>query len=210
MNIQAISRWTVLASWAIATHAFAQGALPADATPAAAPAPQAHKWLACDSMWKWFGSQCAGLKDAWYDGRPTLYLSGYTWHDPSTYTQEKLDEFNDKAWGGGFGWSKTAANGDHFGWYALVFRDSHFQYTKAAGWSWMTYWPAHDDFAVGLGYTAFLASRPDIANNWPFPAALPLAGIKIRKFELLGTFIPKLNAGINHGDVAYFFGRYQF
>ena len=208
MKMRNIANWIVLASCAVATQAFAQAADPVSSP--VTPPGKGQKWVACENMWKWFDTQCAGLKDAWYDGRPTLYVSGYTWHDPSTYSQEKLDEFNDKAWGGGFGWSKTAANGDSFGWYALIFRDSHFQYTKAVGWSWMTYWPANNDFAVGLGYTAFLASRPDIASNWPFPAALPLAGIKIRKFELLGTFIPKLNAGINHGDVAYFFGRYQF
>jgi lipid IVA palmitoyltransferase len=207
MSMHAISRWIVLASCVTATHALAQDAAPAT-TPTTAP--QARKWLACENMWAWFGSQCAGLKDAWHEGDPTLYLSGYTWHDPHTYTQEKLEDFNDRAWGGGYGWSKAAANGDNFGWYALIFRDSHFQYTKAVGWSWITYWPERSDFAVGLGYTAFLASRPDIASNWPFPAALPLASIKYKGFEVLGTFIPKLNAGINHGDVAYFFARYRF
>ena len=42
------------------------------------------------------------------------------------------------------------------------------------------------------------------------PAALPLASVKVRNVEVLGTFIPKLNGGINHGDVAYVFARYQF
>ncbi len=193
-------------------QAAAPPAAPADAVaPTADAAPPAKtSWITCGNLWKWFDSQCAGLKDAWNDGSPTIYGSGYTWHDPGTYTEEKLDEFNSHAWGLGYGWSKTADNGDHFGWYGLIFRDSHYQYTKAIGWSWVTYWPAQSDFAVGLGYTAFIASRPDIANNWPFPAALPLAAVKIKKLELLGTFIPKLNAGINHGNVAYFFGRYQF
>lgn len=210
MNIRRYLRLIVLIACALVTPAFAQGSAASPDTAVTTAPVQGKTWFRCANMWKWFDTQCAGLKDAWNDGRPTVYLSGYTWHDPSTYSEEKLEEFNDRAWGGGFGWSKNSANGDNFGWYGLVFRDSHYQYTKAVGWTWMTYWPDHSDYAVGLGYTAFIASRPDIANNWPFPAALPLASIKIRKFELMGTFVPKLNGGINHGNVGYFFGRYQF
>lgn len=231
-GLRITARWTVAACAAWVAQAAAQGI---EAAPAAAPPPASaivqpaplrgnpfvsdamlatppaqRTWLACGGMWRWFASQCEGLKDAWYEGAPTLYMSGYTWHDPHTYTQEKLEAFNAHAWGGGYGWSKSAGNGDSFGWYALAFRDSHYSYTKAIGWSWVTYWPERSDFAVGLGYTAFIASRPDIANNWPFPAALPLASVKLRRLEVMGTFIPKLNAGINHGDVAWFFGRYQF
>jgi len=208
-------------SCALLPHAQAQSAVPAPAdtqAPAGAdpsanatatPVPQ-QKWLECDRMWSWLGSQCAGLKDAWYEGRPTLYLSGYTWHDPHTYKSTNLAALNDKSWGGGFGWSKTVANGDSFGWYAMAFRDSHYNITKSVGWTWLTYWPAGSDFAVGLGYTAFIASRPDIANNWPFPAALPIASIKVKDLEVIGTFVPKLNGGINHGNVASFFARYRF
>jgi palmitoyl transferase len=210
MNLHRHYRWIVLAAFFVAANAFAQAAAPPPAAAAAVAPATDQQWFACENMWKWFDTQCAGLKDAWRDGQPTLYVSGYTWHDPHTYSQKKLEEFNDRAWGGGFGWSKNATNGDNFGWYGLVFRDSHFRYTKAIGWSWITYWPERSDFALGLGYTAFIASRPDIASNWPFPAALPLASVKMGRFEVMGTFIPKLNAGINHGDVAYFFGRYQF
>ena len=55
-----------------------------------------------------------------------------------------------------------------------------------------------------------ISSQFGIASNWPFPAVLPIASIKIKGFEVLGTFIPKLNGGINHGNVGYFFGRYRF
>lgn len=208
-------RWSSLiaaTACLIAAHASAQAqASAADASSAGtASVAQPHAWIECDRMWQWAGAQCAGLKDAWNTGTPTLYVSGYAWHDPSTYSQEKLHEFNDRAWGLGYGWSKDAANGDNFGWYAMAFRDSHYQYTKVIGWSYVTYWPASEDLAVGLGYTAFIASRPDIAHNWPFPAALPIASIKVHRLEVLGTFIPKLNGGINHGNVGYFFGRYHF
>ncbi|MEO8486468.1 MAG: hypothetical protein ABI585_09035 [Betaproteobacteria bacterium] len=205
---------TILGALAIAS-ALAAGpglgqSVPAPADTPAAPM-KARPWAACESWAKWFDTQCAGLRSAWYDGKPIVYLTGYTYHDRSTYTDDKLEEFNEKAWGGGFGLgSYQASNGDHFDWYAMIFRDSHFKYTKSVGWSWVTYWPEHSDYAVGLGYTAFLMSRPDIANNVPFPAALPVASLKFGRAEVLGTFIPKLNAGVNHGNVAFFFGRYQF
>jgi palmitoyl transferase len=53
-------------------------------------------------------------------------------------------------------------------------------------------------------------SRPDIASNFPFPAILPLASVKLGRAEVLGTFIPKLDAGVNHGNVGFLFARYQF
>jgi palmitoyl transferase len=201
-------RWITCTAMLASAAAFAQTA-PAPA--AGSELPKARRWADCTTMTPWLNSQCAGFRDAWYDGKPTVYLSGYTWHDRNTYTEEKIDSFNEQAWGGGYGWGQyEPTKGDHFGWYAMVFRDSHYDYTKMAGWGWVTYWPERSDFAVGLGYTVFLMSRPDIANNWPFPAALPLATVKLGRAEILGTFIPKLNAGINHGNVAYFFGRYQF
>lgn len=169
-----------------------------------------RKWVNCSGMWAWAARQCDGLKAAWYQGRATWYVSGYAWHVPGTWTEEKLAELNEHAWGGGYGFARTDERGDNYSWYALVFRDSHFETTAMAGWGAMTYWPAKGDVAAGLGYTAFIMMRPDIAKGWPFPAALPLASVKMYGFEVLGTFIPKLNGGINHGDVAYFFARYQF
>ena len=169
-----------------------------------------RSWLNCSGMWAWAGRQCEGLKAAWFQGRATWYFSGYAWHIPGTWSEEKLAELNQRAWGGGYGFARTDERGDNYSWYSLFFYDSHYNVTSMAGWGAMTYWPAKDDFAVGLGYTAFIMMRPDIAKGWPFPAALPLASVKLQKFEVIGTFIPKLNGGINHGDVAYFFARYQF
>jgi palmitoyl transferase len=169
-----------------------------------------RKWLTCGDMWSWLVSTCDGLKATWYEGSAAFYFSGYAWHDPSTYNQSNLDELNSRAWGGGYGVSKDDDEGNNFSWYAMVFRDSHFGLTKMAGWGWMTYWPTKANVSFGLGYTAFIMARPDIFGGVPFPAALPLGSVKVYGFEVLGTFIPKLNSGVNHGNVAYFFARYQF
>ena len=191
-------------------------AAPAAAKPAAEPPadkpPAANsEWINCGAMWKWVEYQCVGVKDAWHNGTPILYVTGLTYHDRSTYSQEQLDSYNERSWGGGYGWGRTNGEGDHFGWYGLIFRDSHFKYTKMFGWSAMTYWPKQSDYAFGLGYTVFLGSRPDIYNSIPFPGILPLASVKLSKLELLGTYIPKVSAGTTgNGNVAFVFGRWLF
>ena len=164
----------------------------------------------CGGMGGWFKSQCTNLGAAWTRGRPLVMLSGYTWHDPSTYDDDKLESFNSKSWGGGFGLGRNDEKGDHYSWYTLAFKESHDDWSVSAGWSWVTYWPDRADFAVGLGYTAFIMTRPDIFDGIPFPAILPIASVKLGPAEIMGTFIPKLNGGVNHGNVAYFFGRIQF
>lgn len=172
---------------------------------------ETRAWLNCGGMWwAWATRHCEGLKAAWFQGRATLYASGYAWHIPGTWSDEKLEELNQKAWGGGYGFARTDERGDNYSWYALAFRDSHFDTTAMVGFGAMTYWPATGNISAGLGYTAFIMMRPDIAKGWPFPAALPLASVKVYNAEVLATFIPKLNGGINHGDVAYFFARWQF
>ena len=196
--------------------ALAQGATPAPAAapatpPAAAPAPAESEWIPCAKMWDWAAYQCRGTKDSWNSGTPVLYLTGFTYHDRGTYSQEQIDEYNEKSWGGGYGWGRYNEKGDYFGWYGLIFRDSHFKYTKMFGWNWMTYWPARGDVAFGLGYTAFLGSRPDIYSGVPFPGILPLASVKLGKAEIIGTYIPKVSQGTTgNGNVAFVFGRWFF
>ncbi|MBS0319477.1 MAG: hypothetical protein JSR18_02970 [Proteobacteria bacterium] len=167
-------------------------------------------WLNCEAMWQWAGRQCQGLKAAWFQGRATWFFSGYAWHIPGTWTEERLAELNSQAWGGGYGFARTDEHGDNYIWFSLFFKDSHSNLQSQVGWAWLTYWPAVADVSVGLGYAAFILQRPDIANGWPVPAALPIASVKVYQAELLATYIPKLNGGINHGDVMYFFARYQF
>ncbi len=167
-------------------------------------------WLNCEAMWQWAGRQCQGLKAAWFQGRATWFFSGYSWHLPGTWSQDRLDELNSNAWGGGYGFARTDEHGDNYIWFALFFKDSHDNLQSQVGWAWLTYWPAVSDVAVGLGYTAFIVQRPDIASGWPIPAILPVGSVKLGPAEVMASYIPKLNGGINHGDVLYLFARYQF
>ena len=60
----------------------------------------------------------------------------------------------------------------------------------------------------GLGYTAMIVQRPDIANGIPFPAVLPIAHAALRAGARVdATYIPNFGGGINHGSVFYVFGR---
>jgi len=59
----------------------------------------------------------------------------------------------------------------------------------------------------GLGYSAFMFARSDIANGWPVPAVLPVAAIRFDRVTLHATYIPALGQGINNGSVFYFFGK---
>src|SRR6476619_1768725 len=53
-----------------------------------------------EGFWKgtWDGS-----KRIWNEGTHDLYLSGYVYHTPYTFPQEKRDRFNNLAWGLGYG-----------------------------------------------------------------------------------------------------------
>jgi palmitoyl transferase len=212
-----MKRWFVRLRW-LAVALLAAAALPGHAAEGVRgffePVPEAErKWFYdCGSLDEgWLKRQCRGFKNAWYERRPMVLFSGYTWHDPNTYDEDKIETFNTNAWGGGFGFGLyEPEKGDHFSWYALAFKDSNSNLTSMIGFGGVTYWPEKADVAVGLGYTVFIMQRPDIYSGIPFPAALPLAAIKLWNAEIVGTFIPKFDAGINHGNVGYIFGRYQF
>jgi hypothetical protein len=51
-----------------------------------------------------------GTKRIWSEGSQDLYLSGYYYHAPYAYSSEKRDEFNDRAWGVGYGRTLTEDN----------------------------------------------------------------------------------------------------
>lgn len=165
----------------------------------------------CNESWSWAAYQCRGLSDAWDNGTWDLYLTGYAYHARNTYSSAKLSELNEQSWGAGYGWSRRNAMGDNFGVYGLAFKDSHSKYTKLLGWAWWAHWPRHADVSAGIGYTAFLASRPDIWRGAPFPGVLPLATFRLYKAELIGTYIPKVSRRTTgNGNVGFVMMRYHF
>jgi len=158
-------------------------------------------------MWQWLNLGCRKVVDTYDNGGNALLVSGFAWHLPFTWTPERRAEENEAAWGGGWARNVEQPNGDTDSLYFLAFSDSHKEVQYNVGYAWATYWGPREYPQVGLGYTAFIFQRPDVASGWPVPAILPLLNLRYKQATLMSTFIPTLNGGINHGSVWYFFGQ---
>lgn len=134
-------------------------------------------------------------------------MSGYAWHTPWTWTRERRAEENEHAWGVGYGRSRELPNGDTDSLYAMVLEDSHRKPQYNVGYAWNTYWGPRSGVQAGLGFTAMVIARTDIAKGWPFPAVLPLASLRYDRLTVYGSYIPNFKGGINHGSVFFFFGK---
>lgn len=139
-----------------------------------------------------------------------MLVSGYSWHVPYTWTPERRAELNANAWGGGPIRTKEDPDGDTRSIFLLVFKDSHSHAQWNLGYEHSTYWGPRSGLQAGLGFTAAIVQRPDIANGIPFPAVLPIASLRYDKATLFATYIPTLNGGINHGSTLYVFGKVMF
>ena len=150
---------------------------------------------------------CRRVVDTYADGKNELLVSGYSWHLPWTWSGERRSDENPNAWGAGWARTTERPNGDADSVFILVFRDSHRQPQFNVGYAWTTYWGEREKLQAGLGYTAVIIQRPDIAAGWPVPVVLPLFTVRSQKVEVLSTYIPNFNGGINHGSILYLFGR---
>ena len=162
----------------------------------------------CADLWNWLEKGCRRIADTWKDGNDEILFSGYSWHVPGTWTDERRGELNQDSWGGGYGRTVEEPNGDTHTVFYLGFLDSHKNWQSNLGYSWNTFWGDRDKPQVGLGYTAMIIQRPDIASGVPVPVLLPLLTFRYQQANLVMTYIPNLGGGINHGSVLYIFGRY--
>ena len=175
----------------------------------AAAASGAHA-LGCGDFWNVIARPCAKGAAAWDHGDNELIVTGYAYHLRRTYTEEKLRELNERAFG--LGWARTVTDpdGDKHMLFLFGFHESHNKVQWNAGYAYTTFWGPQDGLRAGLGFGAFIVQRPDIASGVPIPAVLPLAALEYGKATLLATFIPTLNGGINNGSVLFLFGKYRF
>ncbi|MCL2309658.1 MAG: phospholipid:lipid A palmitoyltransferase [Proteobacteria bacterium] len=162
----------------------------------------------CADMGEWLGAPCRRLAQTYRDGDNELFLSGYAWHLPMTYTKEKRRQLNEYAAGFGMGRVVEDPDGDTHSVFLTAFLDSHKCVQWNLGYTWSTYWGERDSLQVGLGYAAVIVQRPDVFDGVPFPAALPLLSFRYKDATLVTTFIPTVGGGVNNGSVLYVFGRY--
>lgn len=167
----------------------------------------------CSEGGNWLEHHCARASLALREGRHDLYLPLHAHHGRDTYTPERIAEFNENALGIGFGRSVIDQHsrwlGDWHGVYVMGFRDSHYKLQTMAGYGWQTY-IGPGKLKLGLGYTAFLTSRRDIAGGFPVPAVLPMGSLNYGNASLMAAYVPRLSGRQGNGDVLFLFGHYSY
>ena len=58
---------------------------------------------------------------------------------------------------------------------------------------------------MAIAIMVYMMTRPT-----PKSTDFPIASLRFGKLSIYGTFIPKVNNKLNNGNVAFFFGRYEF
>ena len=139
-----------------------------------------------------------------YDnGRLSIYLSGYTYHDRHTYSAAKIATLDEKAWGFGVSKELRDAKENEESIQLMVITDSHYhpQVNASYAYQWMK--PIAGNWEIGAGCNAGFVSRTDIYKNVPVPGILPMFSIGTRDTKLFMTFVPHLSGTVN-GNVLYF------
>lgn len=144
------------------------------------------------------------------EGDNDAYLTGYAYHDRYTYTKEKLKDLNEGAYGLGIGRSIVNQKGNAEMLYLMGHLDSHSDLQINAGYAWVKKFSITGSFKAGLGFTAFLVSRSDFAGRIPLPFALPMGTLDVGRASLNAILIPKLNDGINNGNVLFLFAKFTW
>lgn len=143
------------------------------------------------------------LQMVYEQGQTRLILSGYAYHDRGTYTREKIEELNEKAWGIGMERVIINENGNRESVFAMVFMDSHNDPQPAVGYNWQKGFGITKSIKAYLGASAGLTMRSDMMINdkvpVPIPYIFPTAGLTIGKLDIQGVITPKF------GNVLFIF-----
>ncbi len=170
-----------------------------------------HAFALSDALGSWGNAAMQDLHATYDQGQSEVFIPGYSWHDPHTYTAAKRAQLND--WAIGLGWGRIrfddAGNSEQV--YALAFSDSHHDVEPVVGYAkQFIARPFTPNLRLGIGYTIGVTSRADTMKNFPFPIALPLLSIGYRRFTLYGTLIPRFNGSPNNGNVVFLFGGLRY
>jgi palmitoyl transferase len=148
----------------------------------------------------WFSGVWDGAKRIWNEGSHDLYLSGYVWHMPYGWSAERRSEFNDNAWGVGYGRTLTDGKSNQRMLFAIVASDSYKKPMVLAGYAWLARWPLAEEMHVGAGYSALIV-RHESTFSFPFPVAAPVVSVGGDHVTLYATYI---------NNMTYFFGKVSF
>lgn len=161
----------------------------------------------CDDPSSFFGGVCKSLGDTWNDGKSEVLLPFYSYHLRSSYSQEKIDSFEENSWGIGYGRSRYDDKGNWHSLYAMGFRDSHAKFEPVVGYAYQWMWGEKEALHAGLGYTVLVTARSDIGHYIPFPGILPIASLSYRRTAMNMSYIP---GGKGNGNVMFLWGSIGF
>lgn len=143
---------------------------------------------ACAQVMSFLKPSCHRLQQIWYEGNTELQIPAYAWHNRFYYSNHR--RYNEHPWGGGLGKSFYDEDGDWHDLYAFAFLDSHKNVEPIAGYGFEKMLALSPESGVGIGYTVFLTSRPDIIHSIPFPGILPLVGITYQRASVTFIYVP--------------------
>jgi len=142
----------------------------------------------------------SGFKAAWNRGEWDLYLSGYAWHLPGSYTAARRSKLNSTTWGGGFGRSIGDDQGNRHSIFLMATQDSHYKPEYFAAYCWQH--PLLPDSAVQLdvGLSAFLFSRVDVEDGIPLPGLLPYLAVGSKRTQVMILYVPPIGRPDRRAD----------
>lgn len=155
----------------------------------------------------WWSRSWDTVAKAYTEGSPELYVTLVSHHARFAYPREKIDSYEERPFGLGYGHGRYDEKGNWHGVYAMGFEDSHSRPQWVAGYGWKAMWGDRSGWQTGLGFTAGLTAREDIGNYIPFPIMLPLASVSYKKLALEATYIP---GGAGAGNVLFVWGKWSF
>ena len=166
---------------------------------------QAH--AICDETNSLLDRACQHITDTWQQGGNDRYIPFHSYHLRSAYTEEKVDSFQEDAWGLGYGRSRYDESGNWDGLYAMAFPDSHGKLEPILGYGHQWIWGERAGLHAGLGYTAFLTARADVDHYLPIPGILPIASVSYREASVNTAFVP---GGSGYGNIFFFWTKFGF
>ncbi|ERT10720.1 lipid IV(A) palmitoyltransferase PagP [Photorhabdus temperata] len=166
---------------------------------------QASNDNSSDSLWGKFSNNVALTWDA---PSNELYLPVITWHNRFTYDEEKIDKYNERPWGFGYGKYRYDEDNDWHSLYAMAFMDSHNRLEPIVGYGFQKMWiPGDlDGLRMGIGFTLSVTARHEYYYV-PIPLPLPLFSIEYNRLSFQGTYIP---GTYNNGNVLFAWLRWQW
>ncbi|MBS7545270.1 hypothetical protein [Ancylobacter oerskovii] len=156
-----------------------------------------------------------------HQGHNEILITGFTWHDSSTYDSGK--DLNDLAWGGGYARYFDHYDGDPASTVApvksdilfgMVFADSNRRPEVALGYGRTWTFASVENLSWSFGYAAGITMRHDIWDGAPIPYILPLLNLRLfKRLDLFASYIPPLPSnsfGDAPGNVPFLFMGWRF